>query len=103
MGRHSRKGTQSKGPETEAAPGPGDGRRRRTPAAPPPGDGHVPFHDVPQVRGGHPEQHEPGGGWGTGPQQRYGDWQGAGRPGPGGLTPGQQTYAQQAVARRVSA
>ena len=37
---------------------------------PPARDGHSPFHDAPQVRGGHPEQHEPGGGWGAaqGPQ-----------------------------------
>ncbi|RDG35849.1 DUF3152 domain-containing protein [Streptomyces corynorhini] len=29
---------------------------------------------MPRVRGGHPEQREPGGGWGS--TQRYGDWQG---------------------------
>ncbi|MER7155237.1 hypothetical protein ABT366_31005, partial [Streptomyces lydicus] len=66
MGRHSRRSR----PETEnpsqpavppgsgprepsPGPGPGPGRRRREPAE---GD---------PVRGGHPEQHEPGGGWGT--------------------------------------
>ncbi|WP_351226428.1 DUF3152 domain-containing protein [Streptomyces sp. NPDC002133] len=40
----------------------------------------TPAHGVPQVRGGHPEQREPGGGWGA-PQNggRYGDWQGVPR------------------------
>ncbi|MEU5208289.1 DUF3152 domain-containing protein [Streptomyces sp. NPDC020742] len=63
MGRHSRRGR----PETPAdtpdpatppgapAAGPGSGRRRREP---PEGD---------TVRGGHPEQREPGGGWGAFP------------------------------------
>ncbi|WP_328905708.1 DUF3152 domain-containing protein [Streptomyces sp. NBC_00234] len=150
MGRHSRKGPEAKsqgsasaassggdpgtGP-SGAAPagatpsGAGSGRRRRGTATSPGGDGHTPFHGTPQVRGGHPEQREAGGGWGTGPQQRYGDWQGAGRPGQtgpsgptgyagaarGGVprgapqmsgtgrTPAQQASAQQAVARQVSA
>ncbi|MGW7086205.1 DUF3152 domain-containing protein [Streptomyces sp. NPDC054871] len=71
-------------------PGPGTGRRRRAP-----GDGGTPAHGVPQatpphgvpqatpshgtpqatpphgtshVRGGHPEQREPGGAWGSGPR-----------------------------------
>ncbi|AZM55387.1 hypothetical protein DMA15_24785 [Streptomyces sp. WAC 01529] len=89
MGRHSRRGpagatggTSGPGvPPTQGAgagagagadarpgPGPGTGRRRRasggedtpahgTPQATPP-------HGVPEVRGGHPEQREPGGGWG---------------------------------------
>ncbi|MFD7613377.1 DUF3152 domain-containing protein [Streptomyces sp. NPDC059828] len=40
----------------------------------------TPAHGVPRVRGGHPEQHEPGGAWGV-PQNgtRYGDWQGVPR------------------------
>ncbi|MGW2557810.1 DUF3152 domain-containing protein [Streptomyces sp. NPDC001514] len=38
----------------------------------------TPAHGVPQVRGGHPEQREPGGGWGAARgDSRYGDWQGA--------------------------
>ncbi|MER5883525.1 DUF3152 domain-containing protein [Streptomyces sp. NPDC001941] len=59
---------------------PGTGRRRRAPGA----------QDDPgareRVRGGHPEHHEPGGGWGAPPrehQQRYGDWHGTPRPAPG--------------------
>jgi len=71
----------------------------------PTADGHTPFEDAPHVRGGHPEQHEPGAGWGTGPQPRY-------------AAPGNPAYAQpngapgsqdqdaareQAVARQVSA
>ncbi|MET7857245.1 DUF3152 domain-containing protein [Streptomyces sp. NPDC005318] len=96
MGRHSRKGPQPKGPEGDAAaanagagregvrPQAGSGRRRRAADAPPGTDGHTPYQGVPQVRGGHPEQREPGGGWGTGTQQRYGDWQIPGRPGGGG-------------------
>ncbi len=64
MGRHSRRSRpESENPSQPAVPpgsgprepsrGPGPGRRRREPAE---GD---------PVRGGHPEQHEPGGGWGT--------------------------------------
>ncbi|MGW8888796.1 DUF3152 domain-containing protein [Streptomyces sp. NPDC055749] len=154
MGRHSRKGPEAKsqgsasaastggdpgtGP-SGAAPagatpsGAGNGRRRRAAATPPGGEGHTPFHGMPQVRGGHPEQREAGGGWGTGPQQRYGDWQGTGRqarpgqagpPGPAGFagaarggaprgappqmfdtgqTPVQQTPAQQNPAPHASA
>ncbi|QNE75094.1 DUF3152 domain-containing protein [Streptomyces finlayi] len=147
MGRHSRKGPEAKsqgsanaegdpgtGP-SRAAPagaapaGAGNGRRRRSGATPSgDGDGHTPFHGVPQVRGGHPEQREAGGGWGTGPQQRYGDrptgpspagFAGAARGGPPrrmplqapqvpqvfdtGQTPAQQASAQQAAARQVSA
>ncbi|MDX3764713.1 MULTISPECIES: DUF3152 domain-containing protein [unclassified Streptomyces] len=86
MGRHSRKGPPPKGPESDAAakavggregvrPEPGNGRRRRAADAPPGTDGHTPFQGVPQVRGGHPEPREPGGGWGAGTRQRYGDWQ----------------------------
>ncbi|MFG2649161.1 DUF3152 domain-containing protein [Streptomyces sp. NPDC048436] len=94
MGRHSRRGSadlaDNKGSTDTAGtpapqqgarpPGPGTGRRRRAP-----GDG-TPAHGVPQatpphgfpqatpaqgtprVRGGHPEQREPGGAWGAGPR-----------------------------------
>ncbi|MFE1175243.1 DUF3152 domain-containing protein [Streptomyces sp. NPDC058773] len=67
MGRHSRRGrpeTATDTPETAGppgsnapgdAPGPGSGRRRREPF-----EGDV-------ARGGHPEQREPGGGWGEFP------------------------------------
>ncbi|MGA5000640.1 DUF3152 domain-containing protein [Streptomyces arboris] len=104
MGRHSRKGAEATRPDAAAAdpggrravprPASGGGRRRRQGPVPP-ADGHAPhrdtaflddpypaapFSDAPQVRGGHPEQHEPGGGWGTGPQQPYGGPQTAGQP-----------------------
>ncbi|MFE7045124.1 DUF3152 domain-containing protein [Streptomyces atratus] len=81
MGRHSRKGPEPTGPDIEAAvantagdregvrPGPGSGRRRRSADTPAGADGHAPFRQTGHVRGGHPEQREPGGGWGTGPQQ----------------------------------
>ncbi|MFE3324849.1 DUF3152 domain-containing protein [Streptomyces sp. NPDC059176] len=91
MGRHSRKGPAPRASDTGSAtadataaagPGPGTGRRRRPAAGT---DQHAsasgygtPAHGVPQVRGGHPEQHEAGGGWGVQrTTQRYGDWQGA--------------------------
>ncbi|MFF9083232.1 DUF3152 domain-containing protein [Streptomyces rubiginosohelvolus] len=102
MGRHSRKGSGATRPDATAAepggeraaahPASGTGRRRRTASAPTAdgrnlfspltGDGQGPFPpDAPQVRGGHPEQHEKGGGWGgtwsTGPQPRYGQGPGA--------------------------
>ncbi|NYE42804.1 DUF3152 domain-containing protein [Streptomyces fulvorobeus] len=114
MGRHSRKGPEAKsqgganavgdpgtGPsraaQAEAAPsGSGIGRRRRVAAVPSGGEGHTPFHGAPQVRGGHPEQREAGGGWGTGPQQWYDDRQGDGR------TSAEREYAQKVVARQVS-
>ncbi|MFF8695712.1 DUF3152 domain-containing protein [Streptomyces sp. NPDC015144] len=85
MGRHSRKGPGPSGSESEAAaaeadgergatgsPVPGSGRRRKPAEADAPAGsgGHDPFQQTGQVRGGHPEQHEPGGGWGTGPQPR---------------------------------
>ncbi|MEV7427294.1 MULTISPECIES: DUF3152 domain-containing protein [unclassified Streptomyces] len=90
MGRHSRKGSAPQdapgatdvgrgAPGTGEGAGTGNGRRRRGGAVPGV-DGHVPppyetpAHGVAQVRGGHPEQREPGGGWGS--TQRYGDWQG---------------------------
>ncbi|MFJ7998035.1 DUF3152 domain-containing protein [Streptomyces sp. NPDC096310] len=90
MGRHSRKGPVSQGSPSAGGPAPGDpgqdragqGRRRRS------GDGRdqdpdqhggpghgTPAQGVPQVRGGHPEQRESGGGWGS--ARRYGDRQGA--------------------------
>ncbi|MBO0913433.1 DUF3152 domain-containing protein [Streptomyces laculatispora] len=84
MGRHSRKGPEAKAPEAGPAPvdagagregtrpAPGSGRRRRPGEVPSGTDGHTPFQGAPQVRGGHPEQREPGGGWGTGPVERPG-------------------------------
>ncbi|MFE7773844.1 DUF3152 domain-containing protein [Streptomyces sp. NPDC057445] len=115
MGRHSRKGpapkadnggaTGAKGAtaatSSTTATSAGNGRRRRsastdpeqhsggaaygTPAHGTPAYG-TPAHGTPQVRGGHPEQREPGGGWGApgsggAPQSggRYGDWQGVPR------------------------
>lgn len=98
MGRHSRKGgairpdaaaAEPDGERAAARPASGGGRRRTAPAptgdgrnlfSPLTGDGQGPFSaDAPQVRGGHPEQREQGGGWGTGPQRRQ-----------GGRTPGAQ-------------
>ncbi|MBT2376395.1 hypothetical protein AMK21_16070 [Streptomyces sp. CB00316] len=101
MGRHSRKGAEATRPDAAAAdpggwravPRPASGGRRRRQGPVPPADGHAPFSDAPQVRGGHPEQHEPGGGWGTGPQQTYGGPQTAGQP-YHGATPGSTPYAQ---------
>ncbi|MEU0834642.1 DUF3152 domain-containing protein [Streptomyces sp. NPDC005969] len=93
VGRHSRKGPQADEPDIDAAAAdrggareairvePGSGRRRKVAEAPPGGDGHTPSRGVPQVRGGHPEQREPGGGWGTGPRPVVGDRQAPGRPG----------------------
>lgn len=96
VGRHSRKGPAPRAPETgpfeanaeagreDARPAAGSGRRRRQGEAAPGTDGHTPFPGTPQVRGGHPEQREPGGGWGTGPIGRYGE-----RPAPPrGAVPG---------------
>ncbi|TGZ03161.1 hypothetical protein E5Z02_27420, partial [Streptomyces rhizosphaericola] len=138
VGRHSRKGAEATRPDAAAAeqgarsavprPASGTGRRRRQgPMGP--AEGPAPFEDAPQVRGGHPESHEAGGGWGAGPAyagqqhatppaQPYGP---PGRPpqdqgqdqgrGPGqGAVPGQdrgpgqdQEAREQAVARQVSA
>ncbi|MFF1926044.1 DUF3152 domain-containing protein [Streptomyces sp. NPDC058221] len=82
VGRHSRKGPGPKAPEAGPSagdagaeregtrPAPGSGRRRRPGDVPPGTGGHTPFQGIPQVRGGHPEQREPGGGWGTGPMER---------------------------------
>ncbi|MFF8433458.1 DUF3152 domain-containing protein [Streptomyces bacillaris] len=136
MGRHSRKGAEATRPDAAAAeqgarravprPAPGTGRRRRQGAVDP-AEGPTPFQDAPQVRGGHPESHEPGGGWGAGPayaRQPYGQQhptpyaqpygppgrrpqsqsqsQGQGQDQGGG--PGQDQEArEQAVARQVSA
>ncbi|MER6103908.1 DUF3152 domain-containing protein [Streptomyces sp. NPDC001832] len=77
VGRHSRKGPESAGPDVASAggdrevarPGPGSGRRRRPADTSAGADGHTPFRQTGHVRGGHPEQREPGGGWGTGAQQ----------------------------------
>lgn len=96
MGRHSRKGPapqrsdSGKGAsagsnppagqrEAPAAPsGPSPGGRDRVAPDPSPQSYGTPAHGVPQVRGGHPEHREPGGGWGD--QRRYGDWQGPPQP-----------------------
>ncbi|MFF8499354.1 DUF3152 domain-containing protein [Streptomyces anulatus] len=140
MGRHSRKGsgairpdaaaTEPGGERAAARPAPGGGRRRRTAPAPTgEGRGAAPFSpDAPQVRGGHPEQREQGGGWGTGPVPRYGQgptapaprnaphpysgpYQGR-HPGPDNRSADARPYPagpqdaaarQQAVARQVSA
>ncbi|MEU6388698.1 DUF3152 domain-containing protein [Streptomyces sp. NPDC046939] len=59
-------------PRDSGVPGPvrpGTGRRRKVPAEPPTGPA-TPAHasaapEVPRGRGGHPEQREPGGGWGA--------------------------------------
>ncbi|ORT61229.1 DUF3152 domain-containing protein [Streptomyces sp. CB03238] len=79
MGRHSRKGPAPQGSEQatgavrEGARS-GTGRRRKASAAPP--EPHHQHQSQQQhVRGGHPEHHEPGGGWGE--PGRYGDWRGA--------------------------
>ncbi|ATW50391.1 DUF3152 domain-containing protein [Streptomyces peucetius] len=87
MGRHSRKGSAPKGERTGTDGGPASGDREAVTAVP--GSGRrrrsagadtVPWPEqrtagpgTPQVRGGHPEHHEAGGGWG--------DWtQGGQRP-----------------------
>ncbi|MEU0919955.1 DUF3152 domain-containing protein [Streptomyces cyaneofuscatus] len=119
MGRHSRKGAEATRPDAAAAdpggrravprPASSGGGRRRRQGPVPPADTHAPhpdtaflnapypaapFQDAPQVRGGHPEQHEPGGGWGTGPQQTYGGPQAAGQQYYGAAAPGGPAYAQ---------
>ncbi|MFF9346113.1 DUF3152 domain-containing protein [Streptomyces sp. NPDC014734] len=92
VGRHSRKGPKPAEADTGAEPvgagigregtrhGPGSGRRRRAAEAPAGADGHTPFEQTGHVRGGHPEQREPGGGWGAGPQA--GPAADGGRPAP---------------------
>lgn len=101
MGRHSRKGPASQGSRSTAGPVPGEpvpeargagnGRRRRSAAGQGPeqhaGPDGTPARGVPQVRGGHPEQRESGGGWGF-PQS-----QGDGRTGPRAAVPPRQTRA----------
>ncbi|MFJ1596717.1 DUF3152 domain-containing protein [Streptomyces sp. NPDC088261] len=96
MGRHSRRGpvpqgSRNRSGEAPGAPvadppdagpdGPGDGRRRPGGAAG--SEQHRGAPDAaapggPRVRGGHPEQREAGGGWGS--AQRYGDRQGVEMP-----------------------
>ncbi|MEU7643197.1 DUF3152 domain-containing protein [Streptomyces huasconensis] len=83
------------GAQSSAQPGPGTGRRRRatpgdaTPAHGTPAHG-TPAHGTPrsaeppadgQVRGGHPEQREPGGGWGEAVGGGAGSGGGAGQGG----------------------
>lgn len=95
MGRHSRK-------EPGQAPGPGSGHPQPAEqagtraAAPAPAGWAEPAaaprgYAAPQrrepmsaARGGHPEQHEPGGAWGAaaGTGEAYGDWRGAPRTRP---------------------
>ncbi|MEU1279873.1 DUF3152 domain-containing protein [Streptomyces sp. NPDC005805] len=89
MGRHSRKGPAPKQAATGGVPGAasgapeagaaasGGGRRRRGSASAGPG-AHAPAGDAPYpaARGGHPEHHEAGGGWGD-------PYAGAGYPGAG--------------------
>ncbi|MFE6973569.1 DUF3152 domain-containing protein [Streptomyces sp. NPDC057682] len=84
VGRHSRRGPAPEAPGTGPAPanpeaGPGgappaagSGRRRR-PGGTPSDEDFDPFRAGSEVRGGHPEHREPGGGWGTGPLARYGE------------------------------
>ncbi|MGW2179471.1 DUF3152 domain-containing protein [Streptomyces sp. NPDC001732] len=104
VGRHSRKGPKPSGSGTGAAAvdpggdheavstGPGTGRRRRAADAPTGTEGRAPFQQTGHVRGGHPEQREPGGGWGTGPQPRYPE-QVHGPPAPQRTAPPQQPPA----------
>ncbi|THA71704.1 DUF3152 domain-containing protein [Streptomyces sp. A0642] len=107
VGRHSRRGPGPGAPESGpseanaeagregARPAAGSGRRRRPGDTAPGTDGHTPFQGTPQVRGGHPEQRESGGGWGTGPVGRPGD-----RPAPAqGAGPGRSGDQSQAPAR----
>ncbi|MER6115492.1 DUF3152 domain-containing protein [Streptomyces sp. NPDC001743] len=107
VGRHSRRGPGPGAPESGpseanaeagregARPAAGSGRRRRPGDTAPGTDGHTPFQGTPQVRGGHPEQRESGGGWGTGPVGRSGD-----RPAPPqGAGPGRNGGQSQAPAR----
>ncbi|WP_409238072.1 DUF3152 domain-containing protein [Streptomyces sp. PA5.6] len=101
MGRHSRRApadttdnTSTSGtplsPRVGPQAGPGTGRRRRgraadgTPVDGTPAHGvprATPPHGVPHVRGGHPEQREPGGAWGDTPGSGTSSSTGTG-PGP---------------------
>ncbi|MFE9826998.1 DUF3152 domain-containing protein [Streptomyces sp. NPDC005791] len=110
MGRHSRKGPEATRRETGTSTGAerGTGRRGKDPATPPPRDGHSPHHDASQVRGGHPEQREPGGGWGTAPQPQYDARRDPGAPGGQDVflarqaATARQQAAQQAAGRRTA-
>lgn len=117
MGRHSRPKGASGTPEptrtaettgpvpvVDGVPGAGGRRRADGPPTGPvprirpvPGDpapqhyGGTPAHGVPQVRGGHPEHHEGGGGWGEPAAPHSGDRYGPPAPaasGPGVRIPG---------------
>ncbi|MFD5429523.1 DUF3152 domain-containing protein [Streptomyces sp. NPDC127084] len=63
----------------------------------------TPARGFPSVRGGHPEQHEPGGGWGA-PQggSRYGDWRGVPRGQTATMTGGHPVAAPPGPARQGS-
>ncbi|MFD9761101.1 DUF3152 domain-containing protein [[Kitasatospora] papulosa] len=110
MGRHSRKGPEATRHDSGIADGaavePGTGRRGRgrEAATPPPREGRGPFGDAPHVRGGHPEQREPGGGWGTGPQPRHdGRREPTGPAGQEVFRAGQAALARQQAAQRAEA
>ncbi|MFJ2767790.1 DUF3152 domain-containing protein [Streptomyces sp. NPDC087300] len=107
MGRHSRSGPADTENTTDTSdiplaqgadrpPPPGTGRRRKAPApasTATPTPGGTPAHGtpahgtpprgVPHVRGGHPEQREPGGGWGDVSGSGAGPRMGAGYTVPG--------------------
>ncbi|WP_338672810.1 DUF3152 domain-containing protein [Streptomyces sp. SCSIO 30461] len=61
----------------------------------------TPAHGSPQVRGGHPEQREPGGAWGA-PQggSRYGDWRGVPRGQTATMTGGQPVVGPSGSVRK---
>lgn len=72
MGRHSRKGPAPKGSDSGSRAGAyaGDREAAGRRAARPDSEQHAPTgYAFPQTRGGHPEQHEAGGGWGAAPTQ----------------------------------
>ncbi|MFE4636434.1 DUF3152 domain-containing protein [Streptomyces sp. NPDC056773] len=114
MGRHSRK-------ESVQAPGPGSGHPQPAgqagaraaapaaagwaePAAAPRGYAAPPRREpVSGARGGHPEQHEPGGAWGADSSTgvTYGDWRGVPRTRPVHETPVQQAPVHPAPAYRA--
>ncbi|MFI2778576.1 DUF3152 domain-containing protein [Streptomyces sp. ALB3] len=104
MGRHSRKGPEAtRRDEAGVAAGSerGTGRRGRDSATPPSRDGHSRFRDAPQVRGGHPEQHEHGGGWGNAPQPHDGSRRDPAGPGSQEIfRAGQAAMARQQAAQR---
>lgn len=95
MGRHSRKEPAKASSPGSGHPQPAERAGVRAaapaqagwaePAAAPRGYAAPPRHEpVPAARGGHPEQHEPGGAWGAaaGTGSAYGDWRGAPRTRP---------------------